>query len=191
MSGYLALKNRDASAVKRTTGQGGTSMIRSGACAMIVAGVLGVIRSRAGDAVAAGQARGGRHVLGAARRDRQDPQRRYCARPHPGRGRRDRAARQARLLRGVRLPRQGGRRADDDRHDLQHRLHDQADGGGRRAAALRAGQAPDGRSAREIFSEIRRHEGRGDGRQGRDHRRHGAGGAQDHDPGPDRATPPG
>ena len=47
-------------------------------------------------------------------------------------------------LRGVRLPRQGGRRADDDRHDLQHRVDDQADDVGRRAAALRAGQGADG-----------------------------------------------
>ena len=70
-------------------------------------------------------------------------------------------------LRGVRLPRQGRRRADDDRHDLQHRLDDQADDGGRRAAALRAGQAADGRSAGEIFSEVRRHQGRRDGRQGK------------------------
>ena len=142
------------------------------------------MRRRAGSAAAAGQARGGGHVLGAARRDRQDAQCRHCSRAHPGRGGSDRAARQARLFRGVRLPRQGGRRPDDDRHDLQHRLHDQADDGGRRAPALRAGPAADGRPGREIFPEIRRHEGRGAGRQRREHRRHGAGRPQDHHPGP-------
>ena len=38
-------------------------------------------------------------------------------------------------------------------------------------AALRAGQAPDGRAAREIFSEIRGHAVGGDGRQEGEHRR--------------------
>ena len=51
-----------------------------------------------------------------------------------------------------------------DRHDLQHRLDDQADDDGCRAAALRAGP-PDGRRAGgQVSSEVRRDAGRRLGR---------------------------
>ena len=54
-----------------------------------------------------------------------------------------------------------GKRADAHRRDLQHRVDDQADGGGRGAAALRAGPAADRRSGLEIFSAVRQAAGRG------------------------------
>ena len=56
---------------------------------------------------------------------------------------------------------------------------------GRRADAVRAGQAPDRRSLGKIFSEIRRRPRRCPRRQWRTDHRHHAGDAQDHHPGSD------
>ena len=134
-----------------------------------------------GDPLPRGKARGGRHVLRAARRDREassTPTSRRAACP----ARVIAVARQgqARLLRGVRFPRQGGRRRDDQGHDLQHRVDDQADGRARGAATAGARQAAGRRSALEILSEVRQHGGRRAGRQRRGDHRQSAGEAADH-----------
>ena len=136
---------------------------------------------------AARQGRRGRHVVRAARRDREGDQGRHREGPPARRRDRGRAQGQARLLRGVRLPRQGGRRRDDQGHDLQHRVDDQADGRARRAAAAGTRQAADRRSAVEVFPEIRRDEGRGARPEGRDHHGDRAGKAADHAAPPDDA----
>ncbi len=113
-------------------------------------------------------------------RDRQSHQRRYREGPPARRRDRDRAQGQARLLRDVRLPRQGGQRRDDQGHDLQHRVDDQADGRARRAATAGARQAADRRSVVEIFSEIRQDGSRRAQRERRHDHRQGAGQAADH-----------
>ena len=136
----------------------------------VMRAVLAVQRLRDGRA-AARQAGSGRHVVRAAGADPAADRGRDRARPAAGRRARDRAARQARAFRNLRLPRQGRRRADARRRDLQHRVDDQADGGGRGAAALRAGPAADRRSGVEIFSAIRQAAGRGARREEGDHRR--------------------
>ena len=135
--------------------------------------------------LAARQTRGGRDVQRTAGAHRRGLESRYCRRPHSRRGDRDCAARQTGGARRLWLARQGGGRRHDHRHHLQHRFHDQADDDGRRADALRARPTADRRSPVEIFSEIRRHEGRRARCQWRADGRNGAGQSADHDPGPD------
>ena len=135
---------------------------------------------------AARQTGRGRPLQRAAGADRRDAEGRHRRRADSRRRDRDRAARKTGGARRLWLARQGGRRCHDHRHHLQHRLDDQADDGGRRADALRAGQAADRRSAGKIFSEIRRHAG-GDTRRRRAGRGIRAGQPQDHHSGPDAA----
>ena len=104
-----------------------------------------------------------------------------------GRRRADRAQRQDRHVRLLRLPRQGSQGGDDQRHHLPHRLDDQADRHGGGDDPDGGGQAHPGRPGVALHPGLRRDQGRGAEEEGRRHGRDRAraAGAADDGAGPD------
>ena len=115
----------------------------------------------------------GRHVVGAARAaDRRAAGVRR--RGPPCRGRRHRGpAREDRLPRGGRLPRQGVGRANDDRCDLPHRVADEGAGERRGDAAAGRGAAADHRPGRQASARVHADDGGAAERARRVRRRRG------------------